>query len=263
MTVSIKPATFLVLFVLIAGAVALVSIPETHAFACTWNGGNGAWENPANWLGCTGGGIPTAPDTPYIGTSGVTITISTTQTVAGLAVALTADGVTLINSGTFSLTTSGLAAAGPHFTFENTGSFIESGLGVVFAHDSAVTNHGAFSVGNLGLIADYDFTLTNYGTFSVGTAGLALGHDSTVTNSGSFSSTGVTLFGAGSTFTNLCHGTVTGVSGITITNQACPPVGGFLEPVNKVAVFAPYLALFGLVATVAVVVVKPWKKTRN
>lgn len=41
------------------------------------------------------------------------------------------------------------------------------------------------------------------------------------------------------------------------------PVGGFMEPVNKLAVFAPYLALFGIVATVAVVVVKPWKKREN
>ena len=31
-------------------------------------------------------------------------------------------------------------------------------------------------------------------------------------------------------------------------------------PVDKLAIFAPYLALFGLVATVAIVVVKPWKK---
>jgi TolB protein len=41
------------------------------------------------------------------------------------------------------------------------------------------------------------------------------------------------------------------------------PVGGFLEPVNKLAVFAPYLALFGMVAVVAVVVAAPWKKTHN
>jgi TolB protein len=41
------------------------------------------------------------------------------------------------------------------------------------------------------------------------------------------------------------------------------PVGGFVEPVNKLAVATPYLALFGLVATVAVVVVKSWKKTHN
>jgi len=41
------------------------------------------------------------------------------------------------------------------------------------------------------------------------------------------------------------------------------PVGGFIESVNKLAVFAPYLALFGIVATVAVVIVKPWKKPEN
>ncbi len=39
-----------------------------------------------------------------------------------------------------------------------------------------------------------------------------------------------------------------------------PPVGGFMEPVNKAAVFAPYLTLFGFIATVAIVVAKPWKK---
>ena len=41
------------------------------------------------------------------------------------------------------------------------------------------------------------------------------------------------------------------------------PVGGFMEPVNKLVVFAPYLTLFGLVATVAVVVVAPYKKHEN
>jgi len=38
------------------------------------------------------------------------------------------------------------------------------------------------------------------------------------------------------------------------------PVGGFIEPVNKLAVFAPYLALFGIVAAIAVIAVTPWKK---
>lgn len=38
------------------------------------------------------------------------------------------------------------------------------------------------------------------------------------------------------------------------------PVGGFMEPVNKLAVFAPYLTLFGMVAAVAVVVAVPWKR---
>jgi Tol biopolymer transport system component len=41
------------------------------------------------------------------------------------------------------------------------------------------------------------------------------------------------------------------------------PVGGFVEPVNKLTVFAPYLALFGIVAAVAIVVAKPWKKFEN
>jgi len=41
------------------------------------------------------------------------------------------------------------------------------------------------------------------------------------------------------------------------------PVGGFMEPVNNLAVYAPYLALFGVVAVVAIVVAKPWKKRGN
>jgi hypothetical protein len=40
------------------------------------------------------------------------------------------------------------------------------------------------------------------------------------------------------------------------------PVGGFLEPVNKLAVFAPYLAVFGVLAVVVVAVV-PWRKRGN
>jgi len=40
------------------------------------------------------------------------------------------------------------------------------------------------------------------------------------------------------------------------------PVGGLMEPVNKVAVFSPYLALFGL-AVVTVVAAKPWKRREN
>ena len=46
----------------------------------------------------------------------------------------------------------------------------------------------------------------------------------------------------------------------------CPtssPVGGFMEPVNKFTVFAPYLVLFGVIAAVTIVVVKPWKKYEN
>jgi hypothetical protein len=38
------------------------------------------------------------------------------------------------------------------------------------------------------------------------------------------------------------------------------PVGGFLEPVNKLAVFAPYLALFGVIGAVVVVF---WKRPDN
>lgn len=37
-------------------------------------------------------------------------------------------------------------------------------------------------------------------------------------------------------------------------------VGGAVMPANKLAVFAPYFALFGIVAAIAVIAVTPWKK---
>jgi hypothetical protein len=40
------------------------------------------------------------------------------------------------------------------------------------------------------------------------------------------------------------------------------PVGGFMEPVNKLVVFAPYLALFGVLAVI-VIAARPWKKRGN
>jgi hypothetical protein len=41
------------------------------------------------------------------------------------------------------------------------------------------------------------------------------------------------------------------------------PVGGYMEPVNKLSIIAPYLALFGLAAALVYVAVKPWKKPEN
>jgi len=50
------------------------------------------------------------------------------------------------------------------------------------------------------------------------------------------------------------------VLGGTCNQHPVVPVGGVVLPVNRLAVMAPYLALLGLVATVAVVIVKPWRK---
>jgi hypothetical protein len=41
------------------------------------------------------------------------------------------------------------------------------------------------------------------------------------------------------------------------------PVGGSVEPVSKLVIFAPSLALFGLVATIAIVVTAPWNRPDN
>jgi hypothetical protein len=42
------------------------------------------------------------------------------------------------------------------------------------------------------------------------------------------------------------------------------PVGGHVEPVNKLSIIAPYLALLlGMVGAIAIVVVRPWKKPES
>ncbi len=41
------------------------------------------------------------------------------------------------------------------------------------------------------------------------------------------------------------------------------PVGGYMEPVKKLSIIAPYLTLLGLVATIAIVAAAPWKKSEN
>ncbi len=53
------------------------------------------------------------------------------------------------------------------------------------------------------------------------------------------------------------------VLGGTCNQHPVVPVGGVILSVNRLAVMAPYLALFGMVAIVAVVVAAPWKKRED
>jgi len=49
-----------------------------------------------------------------------------------------------------------------------------------------------------------------------------------------------------------------------LMGAAARAVGGLIEATNKLVVFAPYLAFFGLVAVaVTVVAVAPWKRPEN
>ena len=45
--------------------------------------------------------------------------------------------------------------------------------------------------------------------------------------------------------------------------SAAAPVGGFIEPVNKLAVLVPWLTIVGSVAAISVVIVASWKKPEN
>jgi hypothetical protein len=51
----------------------------------------------------------------------------------------------------------------------------------------------------------------------------------------------------------------------TFTNDPVRPVGGFVEPLNTLAVLAPWLAVIGLVGFIGTVVAvaKSWKKREN
>lgn len=48
-----------------------------------------------------------------------------------------------------------------------------------------------------------------------------------------------------------------------VSVEKAAPVGGFVESVNKLDVFTPYLALLGLVAALVILAVAPWKKPDN
>ena len=47
---------------------------------------------------------------------------------------------------------------------------------------------------------------------------------------------------------------------VTFCPSTSSPVGGFMEPTNRLAVLAPYVAFFAVVASVAIVIAKPWKR---
>jgi hypothetical protein len=248
-----KPIILLILFVLGVGFMGRVwAAPRVHSCVMgDWIGGSGAWEDVGNWCG---GVLPGPSAAVNIMTAGITITISSSQTVFGIGVA--ADGVTLENSGI--LTVNGFGVPNS-FTLINSGTLtVANAFGA--GNNLVITNGGTFTVGNaFGAVNNLVFT--NQGKFTV--AVLGTGNDARITNSGTFTVTTLSGFGTGSTFTNICHGVVTGVSGITMISQPCAPVGGVMTPVNRLGVLAPYLALIGAVAAVAVVIVKPWKKPVN
>jgi hypothetical protein len=64
-------------------------------------------------------------------------------------------------------------------------------------------------------------------------------------------------------FLGLLSGDVYPPAFVVTCNQYAAPVGGFVEPVNKLVVFTSYLAVFGLAAALAVVVAGPWKKPES
>jgi hypothetical protein len=122
-----------------------------------------------------------------------------------------------------------------------------------------------------GWTACYGFDVTSYGIVVTGDFFVIL-------------DTGVTL--AEPVFDSAVSGppsrsyvgaTVTGLAGMQRNNNAqncllrvdidpivapVGPVGGFMEPVNKLVVFAPYLALLGVLAVI-VIAASPWKKRGN
>lgn len=202
--------------------------PPPYTFT-TWTGaaGDGRWETAGNW----DNGVPTSGIGANIPHDAFVVTISTAQSVLYLGVGA---GDTLICTATCSLT---VVLGIPNGILGNLGT---------------ISNSGTITTTDL---ANAGGTLTNSGTVTVaGTFGITgtVVNFGTITISGEFANFG--------TFTNECHGTVNKapIEGNPV-ETACAPVGGLLEPVNKLAVFAPYLALFGVLAVIVVAGV-PWKR---
>ena len=61
----------------------------------------------------------------------------------------------------------------------------------------------------------------------------------------------------------LIEGDISTYDALGIGSQPIGPVGGYVEPVNKLSIIASYLTLFGLVATITIVAAAPWKKSEN
>ena len=61
----------------------------------------------------------------------------------------------------------------------------------------------------------------------------------------------------------LIEGNISTYGTLGVGSQPISPVGGYMEPVNKLSIIAPYLALFGLVTALVYVAVKTWKKSEN
>ena len=108
----------------------------------------------------------------------------------------------------------------------------------------------------------YGLDLTSYGIVATGDFFVILNKDGgSVREDDDLSAPGRSYTG-GSLLTMISSGNLRNfLIRVEIDPWLITPVGGVVEPVNKLAVFAPYLALFGIAAAAVAVVF--WKKPDN
>lgn len=220
--------------------VPLVMTPKVHApgtcnvlaTICWISVSSGNWEDQTLWRDAHGvNRLPTASDDVDLSLA-VTVSLNSVQTVHSIHIAGSA-ALEVKAAGT--LTILSHTPVGP---FDNEGELAVWGK---------VVNYAAF----------VDFTKE----IDILPGGSFVNYNSLDISESDFMNEG--------TFVNMCDAHV--IEGTAnwqklsgdVTHEPCPavgPVGGLVEPVNKVAVFAPYLALFGVIGTVAVIV---WKRPDN
>ena len=217
-----------------------VMTPRVHAFVCSalaticWNSGSsGIWEDQNLWRDIHGvNRLPTASDDVDLRVA-VIVSLSSVQTVHSIHITGEA-ALEVKAAGT--LTILSHTPVGPS---DNEGELAVWGK---------VVNHAAF-------------VDTNEKEIDILPGGSFVNYNSLDISEGNFMNEG--------TFVNVCDARVIEgpadyqkLSG-DVTHEPCPavgPVGGFMEPTNRLAVLAPYVAFFAVVASVAIVIAKPWKR---
>jgi hypothetical protein len=223
-----------------------VMTPRVHATYCLypeaticWNSGSGGiWEDQNLWIDPDGvHRLPTASDdvdlTPFPSTV-ITVSLNSVQTVHSIHIAMDAN-LDVKAAGTLTI-----LSHTPMRPYDNEGDLVVYGK---------VVNYAAF----------VDFTKE----IDIAPGGTFVNYNSLDISESDFLNMG--------TFVNVCDAHVIEGPAVpqklngVVTHEPCPavgPVGGFMEPVNKLVVFAPYLALFGVLAVI-VIAASPWKKRGN
>jgi hypothetical protein len=204
------------------------------ATICWSSLGSSDWEVASNWADASSGAhrVPAASDDVDLPDVDITVSLTSVQTVHSIHIA-GSDVLVVRAAGTLTI-----LSHTPMGVPDNEGDLVVYGK---------VVNHAAFVDFRKEIDILPGGSFVNYNSLDIS--------ESDFLNMG--------------TFVNVCDAHV--IEGSAdyqklsgdVTHEPCPatgPVGGLVEPVNKLTVLAPYLALFGVIGAVAVVL---WKRPDN